>query len=835
VKNNLEKAFEKIGQKQQRRTKPKISIKLTRLGALVGAGLSLILSLNVAIYLHTTQVESVRAEKLNQLSLIRAKFAAENIEKYLGTVRKKIQFFARKPTVNAALVLGKDSVVDAALRGLVAGLNGAVAARIIDKDQASLDPIGNPPIRFTELEMIRLAEKREVVLPEAVKINNRWVINFVEPLPYDNSQEVMSVVLVSVATGDLGKNLVADKVSLGEVFLEQQFGSKKPIVVASFGKGTVGDVVRYPVNNSYWYVGFKPSYVMMENARIDTIKVYGLITVIFLALTGAFIYAGRFIGLIIGNRLNARALKAGTAAHPLSTDSAEKGLVHPMCQKSDILDVDIADGDEDLLGLEDAEVVLNSPSNETKKDILDISDDSEVPDVIFRAYDIRGIAKKQITNNLARLVGQALGSEAIDNGQDALIVARDARLSSPELTEFLIRGVLASGCSVVNIGTVPTPLMYFATATLKESQSGVMVTASHNPKQYNGFKVVMNGKSRSDQDIKSIRRRILKNDLYEGDGSESKHDIIPDYVDTIFSDVALAGDVSMVIDASNGVTGLVAPRLFEELGCHVVPLFCDLDGNFPHHEPDPSVAKNLVPLIDKVKETGADLGVIFDGDGDRLVVVTSSGQIIWPDQLLMLFAKDIVSRNPGADVVFDVKSTRHLAATITSYGGRPIMWKTGHAPMKNKMVETGALLGGEYSGHIFIKDRWFGFDDGMYAAARLIEILTLQGESLDTLFDEFPKSPATPEIRVPIDDNTKFDIVAKLAEIGDFGEGRVTNIDGVRVDFPFGWGLVRASNTSPNLTLRFEADDDNSLHKVKSIVVQQLKNVDKTIQINWDV
>ncbi|MFL0801072.1 MAG: phosphomannomutase/phosphoglucomutase [Agarilytica sp.] len=571
---------------------------------------------------------------------------------------------------------------------------------------------------------------------------------------------------------------------------------------------------------------------MYENAKINSTIAWAVILLAAIFVVGVCFIVGRIIGQIVEERLREKALLSN-AAQGGNVKSSD--LVDPLYQKTDILNVDIAKEDEDLLGLED--VVEQEPKVDdvVEEDVLDIiEDDGSVPDVVFRAYDIRGIAKDQITNDFAKRVGQALGSEAIDNGQDTLIVARDARLTSPELTEFLIRGILSTGCHVLNIGTVPTPLMYFATATLKESQSGVMVTASHNPGNYNGFKVVMNGKTRCDDDIKAIRRRILKRDVYEGDGEEKRHDVVPEYIDTIFSDVALAGDVSIVIDAANGVTGKVAPSLFEELGCHVIPLYCDLDGNFPNHDPDPSIESNLQDLIAKVKETSADIGVAFDGDGDRLIVVTSSGQIIWPDQLLMMFAKDIVSRNPGADVVFDVKSTRHLASCVTGYGGRPIMWKTGHAPMKNKMLETGALLGGEYSGHIFIKDRWFGFDDGMYAAARLIEILSLQGETLDMMFNEFPKSPSTPEIRVAIDEEKKFDVVEQLASIGNFGEGRVTTIDGVRVDFPDGWGLVRASNTSANLTLRFEADDEEALHRVKSVIAKELKIVDNTITIDWN-
>ncbi len=836
MKNNLERAFDKIGQKRKVAEKPSVSFNAVRLAEIIGVGLGLILSLNAAIYLHKTQIESVRAQRLENLSLQRARIGAEAAENFIDSIWKKIHTFTRRPTVNAAIAMGREQDVSQAVGNVVSQIDGGIAARVVARGKAALDLGGEPPIRFTELEMIRLAESRGKVLPEAARINNSWVINFVAPLPYDAAQDVLSVLLVSVSAEKLGKDLVQDKASLGRIFLQQKFGNNNPITVLSLGKGNVGDAVFHPVKNSYWQVGFQPSYAMLEGAKNDASKIYLLIAAMFAVFTLVFFQAGKYIGLAVENRLRKKAaLASGADSQLAAVGESGQDLVDPIYQQADILDVEITAGDQDLLGLDDAAQSASPKTEEVEDDILDIADDAEVPDFIFRAYDIRGIVKEQISNNLAQLIGQALGSEAIDNGQEALIVARDARLSSPELAEFLIRGILASGCNVLNIGTVPTPLMYFAAATLKESQSGVMVTASHNPKQFNGFKVVMNGKARCDEDIKAIRRRILKRDLYEGQGQESKHDIVPAYIDTIFSDVALAGDVSMVIDAANGVTGVVAPRLFEELGCHVIPLFCDLDGSFPNHEPDPSIEKNLAPLIAKVKETNADIGVAFDGDGDRVVVVTSSGEVIWPDQLLMLFAKDIVSRNPGADVVFDVKSTRHLASCVTSYGGRPIMWKTGHAPMKNKMLETGALLGGEYSGHIFIKDRWFGFDDGMYAAARLIEIFTLQGESLDSMFGEFPKSPATPEIRVPVDDAVKFDIVGRLAEAGDFGEGRVTRIDGVRVDFPFGWGLVRASNTSANLTLRFEADNESALHKVKSIIAKELKNVDNSIQINWNV
>ncbi len=832
MKSSLEKTFEKAESKKSSPAKPKKKRSPPRIASIIGLGIGLIIALNLVIYLHSSQIQDVRADNVNRLSKQRAEIMAQAAENYIESIWSEIHYFTKKPTLAANLVVNSEKALDETKQLMLASIKNVFAVRFIPKGSAKLDSKARPPIRFTELEMIRSAQKREALLPEAAKYKDRWIINFVAPIPLDANQEPVAVVMVSLELGELERLIIDDKVSLGEVVLQQKFGTNKPIDIFTSGKGTVGRPLTHKVKGSYWQIRFTPSFYMYENAKIDSTIAWGVILLAAIFVVALCFVVGRIIGQIVEERIQEKTLLSNAAQGGGSAKSSD--LVNPLYQKTDILNVDIAKEDEDLLGLEEVVEPVQKVEEVVEEDVLDIVDDGSVPDVVFRAYDIRGVAKDQITNDFAKRVGQALGSEAIDNGQDTLIVARDARLTSPELTEFLIRGILSTGCHVLNIGTVPTPLMYFATATLKESQSGVMVTASHNPGKYNGFKVVMNGKTRCDDDIKAIRHRILKNDVYEGNGEENRHDVVPEYIDTIFSDVALAGDVTIVIDAANGVTGKVAPNLFEELGCHVIPLYCDLDGNFPNHDPDPSIESNLQDLIAKVKETSADIGVAFDGDGDRILVVTSSGQIIWPDQLLMMFAKDIVSRNPGADVVFDVKSTRHLASCVTGYGGRPIMWKTGHAPMKNKMLETGALLGGEYSGHIFIKDRWFGFDDGMYAAARLIEILSLQGETLDMMFNEFPKSPSTPEIRVAIDEERKFDVIEQLASIGNFGEGRVTTIDGVRVDFPDGWGLVRASNTSANLTLRFEADDDEALHRVKSVIAKELKIVDNTITIDWN-
>jgi len=579
-------------------------------------------------------------------------------------------------------------------------------------------------------------------------------------------------------------------------------------------------------------IKFEPSKGLAAQTHADLL----MVSIVIGVCAVLFLVVGYFVGSLIGK------IVLGSE-EAVTKNNVEGGVVsnYPKSAAAaqapdDILDIELSEEDQALLGLSEESEVQNhvEPVQEEPEEEDILANSAKYPDEVFRAYDIRGKAETQITNNLAHKVGQAVASEAMDGGENTLIVARDARLSSPELTEHLIRGILSTGCNVLNIGTVPTPLMYFATEVLDGSSSGVMVTASHNPASQNGFKIVIDGNCRSEGDIKAIRKRILSGKFYQGAGEEHRHDIVPEYIDTIFSDVALAGDINVVIDAGNAVAGTVAPRLFEELGCQVNTLYCELDGNFPNHNPDPSVPENLNALIEKVKELGADLGVAFDGDGDRLAVVTPKGKIIWPDRLLMLYARDIVSRNPGADVVFDVKSTRHLSKCIIDVGGRPVMWKTGHSPMKAKIQETGALLGGEYSGHIFIKDRWYGFDDGLYAAARLIEIISLQGQDLDSMFEELPESISTPEIRVPVDESRKFEIVKQLVEQGDFSGAKITTIDGLRADFTKGWGLVRASNTGAELTLRFEAESEEFLHQLKSLFVRELRKIDKTINIEWE-
>lgn len=454
-----------------------------------------------------------------------------------------------------------------------------------------------------------------------------------------------------------------------------------------------------------------------------------------------------------------------------------------------------------------------------------------LPEAIFRAYDIRGRTDGELSEENVRLIGRAIGSEAIERGQESILVARDGRNSSPELQDALVTGLTSTGIDVIKIGAVPTPLLYYAVGVLNTS-NGVCLTGSHNPPEYNGVKVVLEGASLHGEQITQLRERIAQDNLTQGQGGVSETDISSHYLGAIHDDIVLARPLHVVIDCGNGITGQLAPELFDGLGCTVTRLYDEVDGNFPNHGPDPGEPANLEALVDKVKETSADLGLAFDGDGDRLGMVTDRGEIIWPDRLMMLYARDLLSRSPGADIIFDVKSSRELSRLISQQGGRPLMWKTGHSLLHAKRQETGAPLAGEMSGHIFFGDRWTGFDDALYAAARLLEILSLESDDTHTLFQQLQTGVTTPEIPVPVADERKFRIIEQLvATAGETEEGSVFTLDGLRVDFEDGWGLVRASNTQPRLVARFEGRDQAALERIQKLFHAWMADVDSSINL----
>ncbi len=437
---------------------------------------------------------------------------------------------------------------------------------------------------------------------------------------------------------------------------------------------------------------------------------------------------------------------------------------------------------------------------------------------IFKAYDIRGIVDDTLTADVVRNVGRAVASEARGLGQKAFVIGRDGRLSGPGFAKALAEGIRSAGLDVIDLGMVATPMAYFAAEELG-TQCAVMVTGSHNPPEYNGLKMVVAGMAIYGDAIQALYQRIVDGRYESGQGEYSTHDIAEAYYARIVGDVKAHAPFKIVVDCGNGVAGAFAPTLFRKMGCEVVELFCEVDGNFPNHHPDPAHVENLQDVMKALATGDAEVGLAFDGDGDRLGVVTKDGQVIFPDRQLMLFAEDVLSRNPGGEVIYDVKCSRNVAPWVTSHGGRPLMWKTGHSLIKAKLKESGAPLAGEMSGHVFFKDRWYGFDDGMYAGARLIEILTrakAAGKDPSAVLNGLPNAVSTPELQWKLAEGENFRLIDRLQKEAKFeGADSVSQIDGLRVEYPDGFGLARSSNTTPVIVLRFESDTDAGLARIQ--------------------
>ena len=711
---------------------------------------------------------------------------------------------------------------------------GMVGARLI--------PAGNDyssmGLRFSQLDRLTSAEHNATIYPEAFEENGKRVFDFLLPVK-DEAGKIIGFVLAitdaRVFSGDLEKV----KPETGSTILQQRFVNGVAQVVFRSGPET-GTAVQgsheAETQVPHWKVLVIPGTALIDESTWSVIWQYIVQGIALCVCVLVFVLVNRRAVLLLKKAeaehiapiqiKGARKVdKEEFAASNAAQSDADVGLMDPLFQSGDVFDLDL---DDDILEVRAVDPKTAQPVKTTGG-----TENFAVPAAIFRDYDIRGHADNELSDALATRIGRAFASACVEKGHTRVVLAGDGRLSTYRLKDAVREGLLMTGCSVVDIGTVPTPLMNFATQTLSGTSCGIMVTASHNPAADNGFKMVIDGHTLASEEIQNIRERVQTGNFCEGnsEGEYSEQDVIDAYIDHIVSDVVLAGSYKVVVDCGSGVSSVVAPRLLEELGCDVVPLYCDIDGTFPYHQPDPSVLSNLKDLIEAVKNEGADLGVAFDGDGDRLAVVTATGEVILPDCLMMLFAKDVVSRNPGTDIVFDVKSTRRLSALISSCGGRPVMCKSGHSHIRNKIVETGAMLGGELSGHIFFKERWFGFDDGVYSAVRLIEIMSIRDQSLDDIFATFPESFSTPEIRVAVPEDKKVSLVKRLADSGDWGNGKVSTLDGVRVDFAKGWGLVRASNTAAELTLRFEADDAESLATVQNVFKQQLQQVDSGLSL----
>ena len=798
--------------------------------------------------------EDAVAKSRAQLALSSAQI---QVDQRVSFIRRELDSIASLNTVVDALEDG--SKREAMEKNIESYLPYVSKVHFFKKGLASRDSSSDTPLGFSSLDLVKKAEKGESPSPEAFLRNSVWLVQAAVPVKSSKDGHIAGVLLVVFEKDIIQSTLkLVSGIGAGKLSLIQVIGGVER-VVATAGQGDQ-ETLMLSTSMEHWKVSLQPA--KQTESFIDIglfwviIGVCAIVLVLIIALPmtslfkrvrkEAILVTEYAQSLFNGERKKSPTIKFALFHSMASTMqrfsiasekkaeasaisvAAEKSIQNsieqeshsdPVFQGDDVLDMDMMDGDDDLLGLgqtDDGFDPLADDDNGILEAGLPVVD---VPQSIFRAYDIRGIVGETLTPEIVHQIGLAIGSEAARRGQGTICVGYDGRLSSPALADALISGLIKTGRDIINVGAVPTPVLYFSTHQLNTG-SGVMITGSHNPANYNGFKMMLEGETLADGDIQALYDRILVQDYEMGQasGQVTHQDVGRDYLDTILNDIAVAAPLKVVVDAGNGIAGELGPALIEELGCEVIPLHCEIDGTFPNHHPDPGKPENLQDLIRKVEEEGADLGIAFDGDGDRVGVVTNKGKIIWPDRLLMLFAKDVVSRNPGADVIFDVKCSRRLNGLISSYGGRPIMWKTGHSLIKAKMKETGALLAGEMSGHMFFKERWYGFDDGLYSAARLLEILGIDERSSEEVFEGFPEDVSTPEINIHVTDESKFSFVETLIAQGNFDGGNISTIDGVRVDYQDGWGLCRASNTTPSLVLRFEADDEDSLSRIQQVL-----------------
>jgi phosphomannomutase/phosphoglucomutase len=742
---------------------------------------------------------------------------------------------------NVIQILQQRADVEPTEEQRLAGLiPGAIKTRLIPTGKARIEGGAALPFSYAAVDMVNRAEQGIQVFAEAVRVDNRWILTMAQPVKSDeNIVGTLFVYLDIVAmVGDL-----ALETGLGQITLKQQFSQSDPAILFQMGTpGANKSAKTRKLDSEVWEVEYVPSDQLTDSSLIPPLTFWLPLMVFFpLALLAALGSLG-----LINSRIK---VESGILTKQIRKAFKGNHAVSEQLGLSNFADIDqtLASLQLEIASAEPPAGTTASHSapgtGTTSGEMIDIEMDGvEDPapekidtaelDAIFRAYDIRGIVNETLTPESIYRIGQAIASSIISHGEKAVIVGADGRVSSPAVTDSLVHGLLDSGLDVTNLGMVPTPVLYFAIQSLGIT-SAVMVTASHNPPEYNGFKIIIAEQTLTAEDIQQIRHKYTDGEFESGEGTLTEANVMDDYADHVCDDIVIAQPLALVIDCGNGVAGAIAPDLFANLGCEVTPIYCDVDGRFPNHDPDPTEPANLEDLMLAVTSNNADLGIAFDGDGDRLVVVTNAGNIVWPDRLLMLFAKDILSRNPGSDVVYDIKCTRNLNTVVSSLGGRPIICRSGHSYLKAKVAETGALLGGEMSGHICFKERWNGFDDGLYAAARLLEIVGAQTKSLEELFDTFPKCESTAEIKVPIPDEEKFTFMANLSRRGDFRDGNIDDMDGLRVDYADGWGLIRASNTTPCLKLRFEADDRAGLQRIKSIFMEQMQNIDDTLDIEF--
>lgn len=674
-----------------------------------------------------------------------------------------------------------------------------------------------------EVDLLRRVSNGEEAPIEAYQHEGRWLASIARMTRAESERR--GALLLTLNESTVQGLLTTPENHPGSFALLQRIygeNADREVEVVAAGSGLRSRAVRADVEDTHWQVEFRPGQILIDEAVLASGGALAAVLVIALAGIAGTLYV--FFD-------SKRALRADIAR---VRDAAQ----HRTPFTVRVPELLPAARDLRRTTLRGARTAANVHTPGERRGgtstaalaSIDGTTPTDLPAQIFRAYDIRGQAETELTNETVYRIGCSLATIAGELGEQTVFLAYDGRPSSIRIRDVLEKALLRCGRDVIDLGLVPTPLLYFATHR-SDQKSGIMITGSHGPADINGLKIVMQGRTLAEGDIERVRDMAQTGPFSQGTGHMIQQSVVSDYLDEIVGDIAIAIPLKIVVDAGNGATSHIAPDLFEELGCDVVPLNCEIDGSFPNRSPDTSDEGALEDLVREVLAHKADFGVAYDGDGDRLAVVTGSGRILRTDTLMMLLARDVVSRHPGADVVYDVKCTRNLGRLITNLGGRPVLWKTGHALMKQKMLETGALLGGEFSGHIFFGERWYGFDDAMYATGRLAEILASVGEDLDAHIADLPVSTSTPEILIPVDDGKKFEVMRRFIGEAVFSDGKTNDLDGLRVDFQDGWGLLRASNTGPNLTARFEGDSEAAMKQIQGLFQEQLAKIDADLKI----
>ncbi len=775
-----------------------------------------------------------------------ARNIATQVQENFDVVKVQLSVLAKDQQTITLFEEGDANALVTAAEEKQALFDHTLKLRYLKPGSYEADSASVPPLSYASIDMLKKAETKSQINSEVHFFGtpNQHIV--VIERVVNSAFELIGLLHLSLNISlfdDIAKELTVDN---GYAELTQN-AAGKALVLTKLGNTGLkqGEATKVSVNDTRWVIVYWSGgeVVIASDEASSGLPIVLIVLVLLLLAAGAYLVMqkkGSSSGApdedLIIYQGAVRAIAEG--AHP--------GVEHmiPHLPKGERITANLKPVSQGMSGDDvtmmavparapvDSEAVTEPVEEEPAEEQDKEEERLKIDPVIFRAYDIRGVVEGSLTEEAVYEIARAIGTMAHEQGQQGIVVARDGRLSSPMLGEALIKGLRSTGRDVIDIGMVPTPVLYFATHHL-ETGSGIMITGSHNAPEYNGLKIMLAGKTLSGDEIKDIQRRAAEGKHATGQGDLRHADISADYVRRISEDipVALGSSLKIVVDCANGVAGTLAPQLLNAIGHDVIEMYCDIDGMFPNHHPDPSQPENLQELIERVKAEGADIGFAFDGDGDRLGVVDAEGNIIWPDRQLMLLAKDVLSRNQGANIIFDVKCSRYLKSIIETNGGIPLMWKTGHSFIKNKMKEVDAPLAGEMSGHIFFKERWYGFDDALYTAARFIEIFTNSKATPTELFAELPDGVSTPELRMSLDEDQHAGFMEELKEKMAVSGAEIIDIDGLRIEYSDGWGLARPSNTSPNIILRFEGETEAVFERIKSEFRAAIKLVISDIEI----